>query len=116
MYHSVLENRIMELKEKKIMVAALYEAKIKKEEIIRLLEKYCHVGEEEAINLFQNEKFINAPCRNLEQYLLTEKGYDHRMTDLFINKYAIRVLANNLESSKLTPDKLYLEAKKYEDK
>lgn len=115
MYHSLLEERQIELREKKTIVAALYEAKIEEKEILRLLKKYCNINEEEALNIFQNEKFINAPCRELEQYLLLEKGYDYKTSDLFINKHVVRVLVNNPELSKLTPAKLYAVAKEHEE-
>lgn len=111
----MLEERQIENREKKTIVAALYEAKIEEKEILRLLKKYCNINEEEALNIFQKEKFIYAPCRELEQYLLLEKGYDYKTSDLFINKYAIRVLANNPELSKLTPAKLYAVAKEHEE-
>lgn len=116
MFHSSLEERQMEHREKKIVVAALYEARIEYEEILRLLKKYCNVNDEEALNRFKNEKFINSPCRRLEQYLLLEKGYDYETTNLFINKHVVRVLANNPELSKLTPAKLYAVAKEHEKK
>ena len=116
MFHSSLKGQQIELWEKRTVVAALYEAKIGEEEILRLLKKYCHVDNEEALNIFQNERFINAPCRELEQYLLLEKGYDNEATDLFINKHAVRVLANNPELSKLTPTKLYAVAKEHKEK
>lgn len=92
----------------------LYEAKVKDEEIFRLLEKYCNIDYEEALDILQNEKFINAPCRRLEQFLLLEKGYSPEAIDLFINKHVIRILAGNPELSKMTSDKLYAAAKEHE--
>lgn len=115
MYHSLLEERQIELREKKTIVAALYEAKIEAKEILRLIKKYCNINEEEALNIFQNEKFINSPCRELEQYLLLEKGYDYETSDLFINKHVVRVLVNNPELIKLTPAKLYAVAKEHQE-
>ena len=114
MYNSILEERQMELREKKTIVAALYEARIEEKEIIRLLKKYCNINEEYALKIFQDEKFINAPCRELEQYLRLKKGYDYKTSNFFINKHAIRVLYNNPELSKLTPAKLYAAAKEHE--
>ncbi|MEG2379969.1 MAG: hypothetical protein RSB77_07115 [Bacilli bacterium] len=115
MYHSLLEEHQIELREKQTIVAALYEAKIEEKEILRLIKKYCNINEKEALNIFQNEKFINAPCRELEQYLLLEKGYDYKTSDLFINKHVVRVLVNNPELSKLTPAKLYAVAKEHQE-
>jgi len=114
MYNSLLEERQIGFREQSTIVATLYEAKIEGKEIIRLLKKYCNSNEEEALSIFKNEKFINVPCRELEQYLLLEKGYDYETAYSFINKNAIRVLYNNPELSKLTPAKLYAVAKERE--
>ena len=116
MYNNLLNNYIMTLQEKRRIVAILYEAKIKEEEIINLLKKYCNIDYEEAINLLQNEKFIDAPCRKLEQFLILEKGYSYKDADVFINKYVINILTKNTELSKITPIKLYDLAMEYKKK
>lgn len=107
MFHSFLKEQPIEQREKRRIAAVLCETKIKKDEVLRLIKKYCYVDDEEAVYLFQNEKFINAPCRDLEQYLLLEMGYDYEEVDLFINKFVISMLANNPELSKLTSSELY---------
>lgn len=116
MYDSLLKNYKMTLQEKKRIVAILYEAKIENEQIFKLLKKFCNTDYEEALNLLQNEKFIDAPCRKLEEFLLLEKGYIYEDADLFINNHAICILANNPELSKVTPTKLYNFAKQHEKK
>lgn len=114
MFHGLLEDQKNNIKAGKLVVAALYEAKVNENEILHLLKKYCNIDDIDAINLFQNEKYINSPCRRLEQYLLIEKGYDYNKAILFINKYAIKVLANNTSLSESSPSKLYDIVKKYE--
>lgn len=114
MYHSLLENSRMTLEEKKRIIAILNETKIKEKEIFDLLKKYCNMDYKEALNIMQNEKFINVPCRRLEEFLLLEKGYSYKEVDLFINNHVINILANNPELSKVTPSKLYDLAKEHE--
>lgn len=91
----------------KTVVAALYEAKVKDNEIIRLLQKYCGVNQDEAINYLQNEKFILFPCRNLFDYLIIEQGMDKEEADKLIHTKVRTLLANDTGLSKLTPAKLY---------
>ena len=116
MYHSLFYHYRITQQEKKRIVAILYEARTKDEEIINLLKKYCNIDYEESLNILQNEKFIEAPCRRLEQFLLLEKGYSYKNVDLFINKHVISILANNPELSKVTPNELYTLAKEHEKK
>ena len=113
MFHSFLKEQPIEQREKRRIAAVLCETKIKKDEVLRLIKKYCYVDDEETVYLFQNEKFINAPCRDLEQYLLLEMGYDYEEVDLFINKFVISMLANNPELSKLTSSELYKVVKEH---
>lgn len=108
MYHSLLEEYKMEQQDKKRIVAILCEVKVKDEEIFYLLKKYCNIDTKETLVLIQNERLIDAPCRKLEEFLLSEKGYSYEDADRFINKYAIGILVNNPELSKITPDKLYI--------
>lgn len=108
MYHSLLEEYKMEQQDKKRIVAILCEVKVKDEEIFYLLKKYCNIDPKETLVLIQNERLIDAPCRKLEEFLLSEKGYNYEDADRFINKYAIGILVNNPELSKITPDKLYI--------
>lgn len=89
------------------VAAALYEAKVKDDEILRLLQKYCNIDAEEAEKIVCNEKYIEAPCRELRQYLLLEKGYSPHDADVFIHNSARSALANNIELRKLSPTKLF---------
>ena len=92
---------------KRILTSALYEAKIKEDEIKRLLIKYCNIDDDEAIILIQNEKFINVPCKKLMDYLIFEIGYSYRDADIYVHNYAKSALAGNTEFSKLTASKLF---------
>lgn len=94
---------------KKRLVAALYEAGVKDDEIIRLLLKYGYMDEDEALMLLKSEKIVEAPCRNLYQYLILNVFADE--ADTFIHNKARIALSNNMELRKLSPAKLYDEIK-----
>lgn len=102
-----MEGRKARAGEMKLVTAALYEAKVNDEEIIRVLMIVCGSGREEAIRVFRNEKFISQPCRKLYQYLVLEKGIDEHDADVFIHNKARRALADNRDISKLSPDKMF---------
>ena len=102
-----LEERLARGNEIKLVTAALYEAKVKDEEILRVLMKVCDADREEATNAFRNEKFMLFPCRELYQYLILEKGFEEHDADVFVHKKAKRALADNRELSKLSPTKLF---------
>lgn len=107
MYVGSLEERQIRNNEIKLVTAALYEAKVKDDEILRVLMKVCNVDKEEAMKAFCNEKFILSPCRELYQYLVLEKGFDDHDADMFINNGARAALADNAELSKLSPAKMF---------
>lgn len=107
MYLGSLEERRARSNEIKLVTAALYEAKVKDEEILRVLMKVCDADREEATNAFRNEKFMLYPCRALYQYLIPEKGFEEHDADVIINSKTKRVLTSNRELSKLSPAKLY---------
>lgn len=58
-----------------ILTVALYELKIKDAEIVRLLQKYYGLRESEAQEQIRIERTINYPCRELESYLMSTKGF-----------------------------------------
>ena len=107
MYLRSLEERRARSDEIKLVTAALYEAKVKDEEILRVLMKVCCTDNEEATNAFRIEKFMLYPCRVLYQYLILEKGFEEHDADVFIHNKTRRALANNRELSKLSPAKLF---------
>ncbi len=98
------QNRNNEIK---LVTAALYDAKVKDDEILRVLMKVCDIDRERAMTAFQNEKFMHSPCRVLCQYLILEKGFDAHDADVFVHKYARPALARNAELSKLSSAKLF---------
>ena len=106
-YLDSLEERRAIRNEIKLVTATLYEAKVKDEEILRVLMKVCDADREEATNAFRNEKFMLYSCRELYQYLILEKGFEEHDADVFIHNKAKRVLADNRELSKLSPAKLF---------
>lgn len=91
----------------KLVTAALYEAKVKNDEVLRVLMKVCDIDQEEAMNAIQYEKFIWAPCRELYQYLVLEKGFDNHKADVYIHSCAKVALTGNTELSKLSPEKMF---------
>jgi hypothetical protein len=107
MHLGSLEDRRARNNEIKLVTAALYEAKVKDEEILRVLMKVCNADREEAINAFRNEKFMLSPCRALYQYLILEQGFEEHDADVLIHNKAKLALAGNRELSKLSPAKLY---------
>ncbi|SHJ36397.1 hypothetical protein [Parasporobacterium paucivorans] len=107
MYMSSLEERRARRNEIKLVTAALYEAKVKNEEILRVLMKVCEADREEATSAFQNEKFMLHPCRELYQYLILEKGFEEHDADVFVHTKAVRALADNKELSELSPAKMF---------
>jgi hypothetical protein len=103
---SLLDDQIRN-NEIRLVTAALYEVKIKDEEILRVLKKVCDLDREEAMQALQWEKFMYSPCRELYQYLILEKGYDAQAADVFIHNRARVALANNVELSKLSSAKMF---------
>ncbi|WP_407309960.1 hypothetical protein [Desulfosporosinus sp. SB140] len=106
-YVGSLEERQIRNNEIKLVTAALYEAKVKDDEILRVLMKMCDIDREEAMTAFQNEKFMLSPCRELYQYLILEKGLDAHDADVFVNNRARAALAGNPELSKLSSAKMF---------
>ena len=91
------------------MTAALYEAKVDEDEIIRLIQKYYEITNSEAEEVIRIEKQILRPCRLLEEYLKREKGFTKERAVKYIISHNTEVeLQNNLELSKLDSKKLYL--------
>ncbi|MFZ3579994.1 hypothetical protein [Virgibacillus sp. DJP39] len=107
MYLGPLEERQIRNDEIKLVTAALYEAKVKDDEILRVLMKICDIDRERAMNAFQNEKFLISPCKKLYQYLILEKGFNDHDADVFVRGRARSKLARNVELGKLPPAKMF---------
>lgn len=112
MYKDSLAERRARSNERKLVTAALYEAKVKDDEIIRILMKVCDADRKQATDALRNEKFILCPSRELYQYMILEQGYEEHDADVFIHNKAIRALANNRGLSKLSPAKIFDEINK----
>lgn len=90
-----------------ILTAALYEAKIKDPEIIRLLQKYYGLRENEAQEQIRIEKTINHPCSELESYLMSEEALSQQEAqDYIIDHGTVDLLRQERGLWKLSPKEL----------
>lgn len=90
-----------------ILTAALYEAKIKYPEIIRLLQKYYGLRENEAQEQLRIEKTINHPCSELESYLMSEEALSQQEAqDYIIDHGTVDLLRQERSLWKLSPKEL----------
>jgi hypothetical protein len=90
-----------------ILTAALYEAKIKDAEIVRLLQKYYGLRENEAQEQIRIERTINFPCRELESYLMSTEGFLQREAqDYIIDHGTVDMLRQERGLWKLAPKEL----------
>lgn len=90
-----------------ILTAALYEAKVKDPEIIRSLQKYYGLRENEAQEQLRIEKTINHPCRELESYLMSEDALSQQdAQDYIIDHGTVDLLRQERGLWKLSPKEL----------
>lgn len=90
-----------------ILIAALFEAKVKDSEIIRLLQKYYELRESEAQEQLRIEKTINYPCHGLEAYLMSEEAYSQQEAhDYIIDHGIVDLLRKKSGLWKLPPKEL----------
>lgn len=90
-----------------ILTAALYEARVKDPEIIRLLQKYYGLRESEAQEQLRIEKTINHPCRELESYLMSEEAFSQQEAqDFIIDHGTVDLLRQERGLWKLSPKEL----------
>ena len=88
-------------------VAALYDAKVKDEEIIRLIQKYYGVTEREAQEQLRIEKTIEHPCRELQSYLMREEALSADEAREFIIRHGtVDLLRETRGLWKLSPKEL----------
>ena len=88
-------------------VAALYDAKVKDEEIIRLIQKYYGVIERETQEQLRIEKTIEHPCRELQSYLMREEALSADEAREFITNHgAVDLLRETRGLWKLPPKEL----------
>lgn len=90
-----------------ILTEALLEARVKDDEIIRLIQKYYFLSEEEAERLLISEKTVNLPCKELETYLVRSEGYTRDETiDFIFEKGIPDFLRKNKGFWRLSPGQL----------
>lgn len=90
-----------------ILTAALYESKIKDTEIVRLLQKYYGLRENEAQEQIRIEKTINHPCRELESYLMSTEAFSQQEAqDYIIDHGTVDLLRQERGLWKLSPKEL----------
>ncbi len=90
-----------------ILTAALYESKIKDSEIVRLLQKYYGLMENEAQEQIRIERTINHPCCKLESYLMTTEGFSQQEAqDYIIDHGTVDLLRQERGLWKLSPKEL----------
>ena len=74
------------------MTAALHDAGTDDEEIVRLLQKYYELTENEAMELLRLEKTQDEPCRRVIDYLIMNEGYSRSDAVSFISDYEVSEL------------------------
>lgn len=95
-------------------VAALYDAKVKDDEIIRLIQKYYGVTHSDAQEQMRIEKTIEHPCRELQSYLMREEALSvDEAREFIINHGTVDMLIETRGLWKLSPKELL---NKIEDK
>ena len=90
-----------------ITTAALYEAKVKDEEIIRIIQKYYGIAESEAQECLRIEKRVDHPCRELQSYLMREEAFSaEEARNYIIEKGTVELLKKEQALWKLSPKEL----------
>lgn len=90
-----------------ITTAALYEAKVKDDSIIRMLQKFWGITDSEARERLRIEKTIEYPCRSVAEYLMSEEAMTKDEADDFIiNRGVIDYLREERSAWKLSPKEL----------
>ncbi len=90
------------------MTAALYEAKVDENEIIRLIQKYYEITNSEAEEALRIEKQIMCPCRLLEEYLKRENNFSKQEAVNYINYHnTVEKLQGNPKLARLKGKELY---------
>lgn len=90
-----------------ITTAALYEAKVKDDNIIRMLQKFWGITDFDARERLRIEKTINYPCRSVAEYLMSEEAMTQDEADDFIiNRGVLDYLREERSAWKLSPKEL----------
>jgi hypothetical protein len=90
-----------------ITTAALYESKVKDDNIIRMLQKFWGITDTDARERLRIEKTINYPCRSVAEYLMSEEAMTQDEADDFIiNRGVLDYLREERSAWKLSPKEL----------
>ena len=90
-----------------ITTAALYESKVKDDNIIRMLQKFWGIADTDARERLRIEKTINYPCRSVAEYLMSEEAMTQDEADDFIiNRGVLDYLREERSAWKLSPKEL----------
>lgn len=90
-----------------ITIAALYDAGVKDEQIVHLIQKYYNVTERDAQEQLRIEKTIEHPCRELEAYLIREEAFSlAEAHDYIIDHGTVDMLREIRGLWKLSPKEL----------
>lgn len=99
------------------MVAALYDANIKDETILNLLQKYYQINRNEGQEILRVEKIIAHPCRKLEEYLMNKELMSKEEAIDFIKRNNVeQMLYQNKTLCKLSTEDLFDEIEKNRNK
>lgn len=74
------------------MTAALHDAGVDDDQIIRLLVKYYDLTENEAMELLRLEKTQDEPCRRVIDYLIKKEGFSRSNAVDFISDFSVSEL------------------------
>jgi len=90
-----------------ITTSALYDAKVKDDVILKMLQKYWGLTENEARERLRIEKTIQHPCNMLAEYLMNEEAMSREEADRFIFSHGVvEILRSEPGVWKLSPKEL----------
>lgn len=90
-----------------ITTAALYEAKVKDDVIIRMLQKYWGLTESESREKLRIEKTVEYPCTAVAEYLMTNEAMTREEADnIIIYDGVLDYLKTEKTAWKLSPKEL----------
>ena len=88
--------------------SALYDAGVKDEIIIRMLQRHWRLTEREAQEHLRSEKTVEHPCRALEDYLISAEAFtQEEAIDYIFNNNVPNLLKNEKGLWKLKAQELY---------
>jgi hypothetical protein len=90
-----------------LTISALYDAKVKDEVIIRMLQKYWGLQEMDARERLRIEKTIQHPCVEVADYLMNREALTQEEADDYIYSHrVVDYLRTEKNAWKLSPEEL----------